>query len=300
MKLAVLLTCFNRKDQTLSCLRTFFKAKDYYNINSEDEEIEAKVYVTDDGCTDGTSDAIKKEFGENVIILKGDGNLYWAGGMRYAWKEALKDHDNVDFYLLLNDDVDLEKDCLNTVLKTHNYCLQTYGKAGVYSGITYSKTPPHVLTYSGCVWINRFLGTMKMLDTADNPQMVDVTNANILLVHKSVVDKIGIFYEKFRHGGADHDYSHQARRNGFPVLVTSEKCGYCDNDHLTELQLKEMLLKMTYKERRKYFDNPVNCIYDYVLGTWRRSPFRAPYVILGRYMALYCPSLYYKLTNIRK
>lgn len=300
MKIAVLLTCFNRKKQTLSCLQSFFKALNYYNCKNIVTQIEAIVYLTDDGCTDGTGEAIKKEFNDDVIILKGDGNLYWAGGMRYAWKEALKKRENVDFYLLLNDDVELDIDCLITLLETHKYCCDTYNKQGIYSGITYSKTPPHVLTYSGCVWTNKLLGQMRMVDVSKEPQMVDVTNANILLIDKTVVDKIGIFYEGFKHGGADHDFSHQARKNGFPVLVTSKKCGMCDDDHLTTEQLKNKLLKMTFSERKKYFNNPVNCIHDYILGTWRRSPFRTPFVLLGRYMVLYCPTLYYKIASFRK
>lgn len=300
MKIAVLLTCFNRKKQTVSCIRSFFNALNFYNNKSNEEQIKATVYLTDDGCTDGTGDAIKHEFNNEVIILKGDGNLYWAGGMRLAWNEALKEHDNTDFYLLLNDDVDLDKDCLLILLETHKYCCQIYSKSGIYSGITYSKTPPHVLTYSGAIWINKFLGKMKMVDISNTPQMVDVTNANILLVHKSVVDKIGIFYEGFKHGGADHDFSYQARKNGFPVLVTSKKCGLCDNDHLTAEQLKKKILKMSFIERKKYFNNPVNCIHDYILGTWRRAPLRTPLVIWGRYMILYCPSLYYKFVNFRK
>lgn len=48
--------------------------------------------------------------------------------------------------------------------------------------------------------------------------MVDLTNANILLVPKVVVDKIGIFYEGYKHGRANNDYSLLARRKGIPVL----------------------------------------------------------------------------------
>lgn len=300
MKISILLTCHNRKEKTLSCLSSLFVALSYFNEINEENHVEYDIIVTDDGCTDGTADAIIEKFGNKVQILNGNGNLYWAGGMRLAWNEALKNHNNIDYYLLLNDDVILKKECLSILIETDEYCINKFKQHGIYSGITFSKTEPKVLTYSGCVWTNKFLGKMKMVGVSDEPQMVDVTNANILLVSKYVVDRIGIFYKKYKHGGADHDYSHQARKAKIPVLVTANVCGFCDKDHLSHNQIREKLLQMSLSERKKYFNNPVNCIYDYILGTWRRAPMRTPFVIIGRYLSLYCPSLYYKLSNIRK
>lgn len=51
--IATILTCFNRKDKTLSCLRHLYDAQDYYNLKSENK-INVSVYITDDGCTDNT------------------------------------------------------------------------------------------------------------------------------------------------------------------------------------------------------------------------------------------------------
>ena len=98
-KIAVILTCHNRKEKTLTCLRQL------YSVSCMIEEIEMKVFLTDDASTDGTSDAIRQNFPENdICILQGSGVMYWAGGMRFAWKEALKERERWDFYLLLNDD----------------------------------------------------------------------------------------------------------------------------------------------------------------------------------------------------
>lgn len=295
MKIAVILTCFNRKQKTLSCLKSLFEARDNYS-----PKIDLHIYLTDDGCTDGTADAIRESFpAENITILQGDGTLYWAGGMRFAWKEALKHDLKWDFFLLLNDDVVLTSNCFSELISTHNYSIKEKGMAGLYSGITYSTSEPRNLTYSGCVWTNMMSGKMRMLDQESKPQLCDVTNANILLVDRSVYDKIGIFYEGFIHGGADHDYSHQAKMAGFPVWVTANCCGYCDNDHLSSEELRQKLLSMSFSERKRYFNNPVNCIHDYILGTKRRAHKRWPLVAIGRYLNLYCPRLYFFLNDIR-
>jgi GT2 family glycosyltransferase len=140
MKIAVLLTCFNRKEKTLSCLSSLYNALSLYNDKNENK-IEISVYLTDDGCTDGTGDAIRNNFSDkNINILQGIGNLFWAGGMRFAWNEALKKHNEWDFYLLLNDDTDLLDNLFEELMNTHQYCLENYKKSGIYSGITSAKS----------------------------------------------------------------------------------------------------------------------------------------------------------------
>lgn len=83
MKLiAVLLTVHNRKEKTLCCLQNLFKQKipNGYQI---------EVYLTDDGCTDGTPEAVHEQF-PAVHIIKGDGSLFWNRGMYTAWDTAGK------------------------------------------------------------------------------------------------------------------------------------------------------------------------------------------------------------------
>lgn len=80
--IAVLLTVHNRKEKTLRCLQNLFK-----------QEIPADylidVYLTDDGCTDGTPEAIRAQYPQ-VHIIKGNGNLFWNRGMYTAWEAATK------------------------------------------------------------------------------------------------------------------------------------------------------------------------------------------------------------------
>jgi len=52
MEIAVLITVFNRKEKTLSCLKSLFNQK-------LDKKITLKVFLTDDNSSDGTADAVK-------------------------------------------------------------------------------------------------------------------------------------------------------------------------------------------------------------------------------------------------
>lgn len=300
MKIAVLLTCFNRKKKTLSCLTSLYQALDVYN-KQNDDKIELSVYLTDDGCTDGTGDAVRTNFSDkNIKILQGTGNLFWAGGMRFAWNEALKKHSEWDFYLLLNDDTDLLDNSFVELLDTHKYCLDNYKQSGIYSGITSSKTDHTKMTYGGNVWTNRFLGKSIRLKAIGKPQLCDTTNANILLVAKDVVDKIGIFYEGFQHGAADYDYSDMARKKHIPVLLTANFCGRCDNDHKSSKEIEDYIKSIPLSERKKYFNHPLHSNKDYLKYIRRTAPMRYLMVSVGRMLNIYAPKFYYSLNGIRK
>ena len=66
-KIAVLLTCFNRREMTLSCVRRINS-----QVNIDDLEIE--IFLSDDNSTDGTAQAVNSEF-PFVKVLHGNGSL---------------------------------------------------------------------------------------------------------------------------------------------------------------------------------------------------------------------------------
>ena len=108
-RVAVLLTCHNRKAKTLDCLASFYRAVFPAGYTFD-------IFLTDDGSTDGTKDAVKKLYPQ-ITIINGSGNLFWAGGMRLAWETAMGEY-SYDAFLLLNDDVMLNSRFLLNLMKT--------------------------------------------------------------------------------------------------------------------------------------------------------------------------------------
>lgn len=282
-KIAALYTCHNRKEKTLQSLVSLYAA-----LEQSTFEIELNIYLTDDGSTDGTSEEIKKRF-PAVTIISGDGTLFWAKGMHKSWSLALKQ--DYDGYLLLNDDVEIYENVFNQLLKTHEYCLAKYKKSGIYIGPTEDKLK-NKLTYSGSLVVNRFLYTQKRLPPNGKFQKCDLANANIMLVSKEVVEKIGLLSKDYSHGMADYDYTLTANKNNIPVLVVPEYCGHCVDDHTDKY---EGFAEKTLAERKKLLYSPTGLAYNSYLRYMRKFfPFRYPVVAFFGWFKLYFPKIYMK------
>lgn len=77
-----------------------------------------------------------------------------------------------------------------------------------------------------------------------------MTNANILLIPKRVIEKIGIFHKGYIHGCADYDYSLTAQRENIPTFTTAHICGKCEFDHMDSKSEIDRLISMSFNERK--------------------------------------------------
>lgn len=206
--IAVLLTVHNRKAKTLECLRLL-----YARLPLDGFQID--VYLTDDGCTDGTPQAVRQQFPQ-VHIIHGDGNLFWNRGMYTAWQEAAKE--DYDFYLWLNDDTLLLPNALKSLLDSSQIKLN---QAIIVAAIR-AKNEEKV-TYSGHNKNGKITPNGSL-------QPCDTFNGNCVLIPRYVYQKLGNLDWKFRHAIGDLDYGYRAKRAGIEMYVSSEYLGICDNN----------------------------------------------------------------------
>ncbi len=278
-KITVLITCHNRKEKTVTCLKALFAA-------DLPAEYRLSFFLVDDGSTDGTSEAIKKNFPE-VNVIEGNGNLFWAGGMRLAWTEALKH--NFDFYLLLNDDTLLYPNAINLLIEAHNFAIEKFNKGGIYVGST---NDPEIkeFTYGGHKLLNGISSrSQPVKPEAGNFRSCDFANANILLVSNNVVESIGILSDKFTHSVADYDYTLTAKKKGIPLLVCPDYCGTCSDEH------GKNWLPGNYpiSERIKYLRSPKHLAYhEYLFFIRRHFPFYYPAAFLKLWAKTLFPSIW--------
>lgn len=302
VKIAAILTCYNRIEKTRRCLDSLFAAEYAYNSACEaGKRVALAVFLTDDACSDGTSDMVRDICKEHELhIINGNGKCYWAGGMRLAWSEALKQRERWNYYLLLNDDIKMRSNVFEELFNTHEYSINTFGTPGIYSGITCDIKDHNVITYSGDVFESSAKAKWRRLGPSDNPQIVHQTNANILLIAKEVVETVGIFCNGYIHGCADYDYCMNVAKHGFMTLITANVCGECEYDHIEDGQETKRLMKMSLKERIEYVYAPTHSDKDYLLFVKRNIPQKYFISWVLRKIRLYTPHIYYKICKIRE
>lgn len=284
-EIAVLLTCHNRKRKTLACLQSFFAADKPNNYRF-------KIYVVDDGSTDGTADAIKA-FYPAIRVVVGDGSLFWAGGMRLAWKTALNEKE-YDAFLLLNDDVLLKKDFLCNLIATEEFALKEDGKTGIYSSATIDGVTKE-FTY-GAYNVTKHLFKMRIhfVVPTNAPEPCQLTNANILWISKETVDAIGILDNNYTHAIADFDYSLRAIEKGIPVYLTPHLGGLCSNDH----SINQEIVDAPLKERIAYLKSPKGLSYnEYLYYIRKHFPFFLPIEFTTLWFRTLFPKMWVKLKN---
>lgn len=205
---AILLTVFNRKEKTLQCLQHLIKQLPV-------DSYETDIYLTDDGCTDGTPEVVREKFPE-VNIIRGDGNLYWNRGMHQAWLAASAER-NYDFYLWLNDDTNLFPKALSALLEGSS----RHDDKAIICGATCSEKK-ETMTYGG----RNAKGELTPPNGELHP--CEYFNGNIVLIPRSVFQLIGNLDPAYTHALGDFDYGMRAREAGIEIYQAPNFIGTCE------------------------------------------------------------------------
>jgi len=238
-RIAVVITCFNRREKTLSCLKALFEQQGI-------EKVEFGVYLVDDGSTDGTVDAVRQAF-PAVTLIYGDGNLFWNGGMRVAMAAAMRDE--FDFYLWLNDDIYLRPHALTDLLRTHESIVRSSGRETIIVGTTCDPTSGET-SYGGLVKTNWWQPLhYSRLDPDSMPKPCDTMNGNCVLIPAAVARSVGNLESAFVHSMGDWDYGYRAKALGFDIYIAPGYQGSCKNDSADrEVDTRRLSLKERWKK----------------------------------------------------
>lgn len=234
VRVAVLLSCFNRCDTTLRCLRSLLP-----QLLGDTQQAQGLVYLLDNG-TDGTGAAVAAEFPQ-VVVWSGQPDWYWNQGMRQLWQRVITHHP-ADYYLWLNDDVQLEPDAIERLLAQAQQ-LQAVSKSplgalvGTMASTMASTTPTASAAQSAGPtpsyggrrrrsWWNP-LAFGAVLQPQDQPQQCDFINGNLCLIPAAAVSAVGILAADYAHGSGDFDYGLRLKQAGFQLWVAPGFYGAC-------------------------------------------------------------------------
>lgn len=201
-KIFILIPVNNRRETTLSCLRSLHT--DAVLANWQD----LSIVMIDDGSTDGTELAVKSEF-PAVKVLLGNGDLWWTGAITKGMEYAIKQQCAGIFWL--NDDCPPTPDSL---VKMHLTSLN-YDNAIIGASCYISKT--------GGLQPTGARGRTRIAAQPGELLSVDEMSGHCVYIPRVVIDKIGFpDVRHFPHYHGDSNYVLRATRNGFKAYLLGD------------------------------------------------------------------------------
>lgn len=229
-KIAVLLTTYNRSAYTVKCIES---------LSLANSNLDFRFVVTDDNSSDDTVERLK-ELPAKIKILKGNGNLFWNGGMRKSINYAIRSCDKFDYCLLINDDVVFYKDAISKMVKR----LDESG-ADVIVGAT--KDDNGRMSYGAVIKTSNLFAKFTHLEPTNEYEQCDTFNCNCVLLKSSAFKNAGNLDPNYTHSMGDYDYGMHIRNLGMTIIGSDEYVGHCnDNDdngtwHDTTLSRKKRI-----------------------------------------------------------
>ena len=241
MTTTVIFTCHNRCDMTINCIKSLVEG----NSN-----ISFSFVVVDDNSTDGTKDNIDSliNAGYDIHCISGDGNLFWAGGMRVGIDYVLK-NTSTDYYLFVNDDVAFESLVIEDMIAEYG-TKSNVDNCKAMVGATYDDEGK--LSYGGIKYTGK--GVKYESKGPDYRGECDTLCMNCVLVDKDTFFKCGNFDEKYKHSLADFDYGLKISREVGNIYMFSKYVGKCNGNPIertwqdtTLPRIKRLKLKESIK-----------------------------------------------------
>jgi GT2 family glycosyltransferase len=242
----------NRRDITLQCLKSLARI--------EKENLEVHTIVVDDGSTDGTSEAIGREF-PDVEVIKADGNLWFTEGTNVGVRAALKH--NPDYILMINDDQVFDSRFLEYMVDT----AEKYPRSVIGSLLLLWDTP-HKLFQVAPVW-DTLKGGWQLWENQTvwtipkKPWRVEIIVGNCVLVPAQAFREEGLMDSKRYPNFGDAEYTPRLRKKGWTLLIEPRARVFCQPNavpkRIMSMSLTEKFdalfvnLKHAQNLRRRFF-----------------------------------------------
>lgn len=213
-KISIVTPVHNNIEHTLTFLKSVSKIK-YSNF---------ETIIIDDGSTDGTSEKLQ-ELHPEVIVLKGDGNLWWSGSTNLGVEYALK-HKS-DYIFTINNDVELDSNIFTALTKT----AEQHPKSVIGCIIYYMNDHNRVWYFGGD--LNDSIADIEMYK-GEAKDFTDLTETGVLtgmgvFIPSGVFEEVGVYDAKnFPQYFADSDFSLRAKAAGYTLYVDPTAKVYSD------------------------------------------------------------------------
>ncbi|MEZ5194846.1 MAG: glycosyltransferase family 2 protein [Bacteroidales bacterium] len=216
LKIAIVFPIFNGLSYTKQCLESLYKLTRVPAVL----ELNFSIVVVDDGSSDGSYEWIEKNYPQ-ASLLKGDGQLWWSGGINMGVNFAIKQLHS-DYILWWNNDI-LADD--NYFMNLAHIIRNNDPKTIIGSKIYLSHNRNIVWSMGGI--FNPVTGYKNMIgsERPDDSNMNKIIECDWLtgmgtITHASVYQNIGMLDEKnFPQYHGDSDFTFRAKTKGYKLIV---------------------------------------------------------------------------------
>lgn len=205
-RVAIIVLTFNGLSDTRECLHSLGKL----------EEPKPTIYVVDNASADGTADAITQEFGDDIVFIRNEANLLYAGGNNVGIRRALDDGQNQ--ILLLNNDTTVAPDFLKAFLHAN----RQFPKAILAPKIYLAARPDFLWYAGGKANLRRArMGHRGIREKDegqyDQPEPTDWATGCALFATREIFETVGLLNESLGLYNEDVDFCLRAKAAGFEI-----------------------------------------------------------------------------------
>ena len=216
MKIALIFPIHNKLEYTKKGLTDIYSC---FQPETPDS-IPIDIVITDDGSTDGSYDWIKTNY-PKIHLVKGDGSLWWSGGINKAVGYVLEKLE-AEYILLWNNDIRPENRYFENLFKI---LADNEPETIICSKIYIENKNNFVLSLGGI--FNPKTGKYALNgygakdDLSDNkPVEVDWFPGMGTCISRKIFTILGLFDEKnFPQYHGDSDFGLRARKEGFKIIA---------------------------------------------------------------------------------
>ncbi|MGC1275430.1 MAG: glycosyltransferase family 2 protein [Planctomycetaceae bacterium] len=268
-QVAVVVPVHNKIQLTARFLESF-REIDYPNY---------RVVITDDGSTDGTAQVLADRFPE-VVVLAGDGNLWWSGGTNRGVEYALRE--KFDYVLTINNDVQVAADFLTRLVET----AEAHPRSVIGSLICQMDEPEKVWAAGGYMdWEHDVLFQLhhwgesreSVIAAQSDPKPVDILTGCGTLIPAACFREVGTYDARwFPQYHADSEFVLRAGKAGYQALVALHAIIWndCGNSSLVDSMLSPRSVfywRPHYAIRHRYSTRPFAATRHLAEASWLRQ-----------------------------
>lgn len=208
---SVVIPAHNGWDYTKKCLEALTQVT-YQNV---------EIFLVDDGSTDGTAENAAQLF-PGVIVLSGDGDLWWTGSMNLGIEKAMSR--GADYIMVLNNDVLVSPNTIEMLVK----CAREH-KDTIVGSLIYRADQRDVIWCAGGAlrwpWPGEImLGNGEKDDGQYNGvRQVEWMPGMGTLIPREILIKLDSYdSDHMPQYLADSDFTLRAGKRGYKTVVTSD------------------------------------------------------------------------------